>query len=406
MIIRCYSKIVVAGLLLLTAACSPPASPISTRTSIWGSIITVGQSEQLDAPAIWPEADRVRVAWIGADKTGVHQDIRTLNAAGLSERVVLPLPPVHPYGQQFAAASTENLHLLWLDDNQSGETRLYDAEITSGLVIDRGPSLVTEQSAHRFIVVPNGKGEVWVISSGGLLAEPGLFIRYVDAAGRPRLSDDYRLTSDADWPAFDQRSDGTIDVYWIAYSDGQVFRAALTDGVLDNPQPITSTVNLNSGDRLESFSAGLDHTHAYLFWNITRADGQTETWMASGLLDSTDWAAPVRLQIDTTLTGSFETGFNSGSAQAAQPGTTSFAWAKPLNTQVDTLAVAGVVGKQLVLLYYKNGTLVGYQDIARISGLFSAPNLLTDRDRHLYLAWTEPTARGYADLNLTMTRRF
>src|SRR6185436_15660103 len=103
--------------------------------------------------------------------------------------------------------------------------------------------------------IPREDGALWVISSGGLIAEPGLFIRDVDAAGRPRLSEgNYRLTSDADWPAFARRSDGTIDLFWITHSEGEVFHASFIDGTLENPQPITSTVPLNSGDRLESFN--------------------------------------------------------------------------------------------------------------------------------------------------------
>jgi hypothetical protein len=393
--------------LFLWACTSSPTNP-APLMSLWGAIITVGQAEQTDAPAIWPEADRVRLLWIGADQSGVHQDIRAVTADGLSDQVVLPLPHIHPYAQQVTPAQNDNLHLLWLDDNQSGETRLYDAEITASLEVEHGQTLVSEQSAVRYIIIPREDSGMWVISSGGLLAEPGLFIRDVDAVGRPRLAEStYRLTSDADWPAFDRRSDGMIDLYWIAHSDGRVFRGTLVDGTLQNPQPISTTVSLNTGDRLETFSAGVDHSHAYLFWNITRAGGQAETWFTTASLDSQDWSAPYRLQVDTTLNAPFETGFNSGSALAAQAGSTPFIWAKPLDGQFDTLPVAGTLGKtRLALLYFRDGQVAGYQDIAATVGLIGVPNLVSDRDRHLYLAWAEPTPAGYAALNLTMTRHF
>jgi hypothetical protein len=57
------------------------------------------------------------------------------------------------------------------------------------------------------------------------------------------------------------------------------------------------------------------------------------------------------------------------------------------------------------MLYFQGGEVIGYQSIAPTTGLIGQPSLLTDRDRHLYLAWSEPTPNGYADLKLAMTRR-
>ncbi len=398
------------GLILLlgAAACTPTAAVTpAPLTSLWGPIITFGQAAQTDAPALWPNGVGLWLVWIGADAGGVHQDTRTLTAKGLSQTVVQPLPPIHPYAQQVMPAGDDNLHLLWLDDNGSGETRLYDAEISSALELDRGPTLVSEQSAHRFTVVPGEDGDLWVISSGGLVAEPDLYIRDVDAVGRPRLADNDRLVEDADWPTAVRRNDGTVDLFWIAPSDGQVFHAGLKDGETQNPQSITSTVPLDTGDRLDSFSAALDSTHAYLFWNITRANGQSESWMTSAPLDTATWKAPARLSVDTTLTTPYQTGFNSGSVQMAQAGSTPFAWAKPLDTQSDVLPVAGTLDKtHLALLYLKDGQITGVQIIAATAGLLGTPNLKTDQNRDLYLAWAEPAALDHADLNLTMTRSF
>lgn len=395
---KTYSLVIF--LVLCLAACTPSA--MQTPRSTWGAIITLGQAEQGDAPDFWPNAAGLTATWIDADERGVHHDGRALTPAGLSEQVTMPLPPVHPFGQQLYPASGDNLHLLWLDDNGAGETRLYGAVITSALEVVRGPTLLSEQATRRFTAIPNGDGTLWVISAGGLLSEPGLFARYVDEEGRPRLEETYQIVMDADWPMVIQ---GEIPrLFWLRPSDGQVWASPLQDGQPTAPTPMVETVILNPGDHLTGFSGGQDMTHTYLFWNIARADGQHETWFSAGRAGES-WSRPARLGIDTTLTTDFATGFNTGTAQAAQAGEAVLSWAAPLNGQFEALPLAGVVDKnQLAMVYLRGGAVVGWQPLTSIRFLIGAPLLHTDRDRHLYLSWAEPTPAGTADLRVTSTR--
>src|SRR5688572_5634911 len=80
-------------LIMLLAACTSTTLTPTPVVSAWGEIVTLGQAEQMDAPSIWLFQDQVMVTWIGADETGIHQDMRAILKTGLSERIVLPLPP-------------------------------------------------------------------------------------------------------------------------------------------------------------------------------------------------------------------------------------------------------------------------------------------------------------------------
>ena len=87
-------------------------------------------------------------------------------------------------------------------------------------------------------------------------------------------------------------------------------------------------------------------------------------------------------------------------------------WVRPLAGQFDTLPVAAYMDTaspttpdQVIVAYFRGGQVVGYQPIVPLqTTLLAPPALYADRDRHLYLAWSEPTANGYAELKLTTTR--
>jgi hypothetical protein len=384
-----------ASCTLVTAAI--PSAP----ASYWGEIIVFGQAEQLNAPALEIRSDRIVTAWVGADNSGVHHDMRVVDAS-MPPITILPLPPARPYAQQLAPAQAGMTHLLWLDADEDGATRLFSALITPDQTVERGPTTVSDRGTRRYTVVPNGDGSLWALWVGEPIAEPVLYAQYVDSLGRPRQP--ARLVSDTDWPALSWTSSG-IDLYWIQSSTGQLQRARLVNGTLDTIQPISVGISLGGGDRLTGLGAGSDHTHSYLFWNITRADGQFETWWTTGPLNTSSWNQPQRLGIDWTTKSFVETGFNGGRAFPARGGERWLSWATPVTGQLDTLPVAAVQGNYLSMIYFQGGEVIGYQSITPISGLIGQPSLVTDRDRHLYLAWSEPTPSGYADLKLTTTRR-
>jgi len=390
-------------LLILLAACQPATpTPAPLPQSAWGSVITVAQAEQSDAPALSVDNDGITTAWVGSDEQGVFQSLRTLNNEGMSDPVRLPMP-VRPYAQQFAPASNNRLHLFWLDSNVNGETRLFTALLKPNLDRDRELTILTQQVTRRYTLLPTADGGVWAIASGGLSSEPNLYAHFVDDDGRWRLSDNYLVAENADWPTALQRTDGLFNLYWLRSTDGAVMQSGFIDGKAVDPRPLTDGVLLNPGDRLDSFTAAQDSTITYLFWNVSRADGRHETWLAAGTPDQPSWPSPTRLRINVSATNSFESGFNTGAAYAASEGRDNISWVKPASGVFPTLPVAAQVDGQIAVLFLKAGHIVGYRpmDIGTKITLIGTPNLIVDRDLYLYLAWSQPDPAGYANLQLT-----
>jgi hypothetical protein len=388
------------ALLALAAGCA--AAPPSTTA--WPAL-TVGQAEQSAAPAMWAGVDGLMLAWVGADETGVHQDARAITPGGVTAVVVLPLPPARPYGQQLAPAAGSDRHLLWLDADEEGQNRLYGAVITADLALKRGPTPVSAEAARRYAVLSNDNGSLWVVSSGGLPAEPRLRAHYIDPAGRPRQGNPASLAADADWPSFVRRDGGAADLFWWQPSDGTIKRASFDaeSGTLSSPVPVT-TLHLAPGDRLETLSAAHDRTRGYLFANLTRADGERETWFSSGQAGAAAWEDMRRLGIEVQAGRTFEAGFNAGDALAAGPGELWLSLAAPAQGDFERLPAAALAGDDLSIVYFEDGQPAGFQVIVPDAGLIGPPAFQTDGERFLYLAWAQPARSGNAALRVASLR--
>ncbi|MEZ4668392.1 MAG: hypothetical protein R3E39_10795 [Anaerolineae bacterium] len=396
---------------LLLSACQPtaPETPV-LLDSAWGTVITVAQAEQADAPAIWPTSAGIVAAWVDTEANEPpFQALRSLTPDRIGEPVKLPLP-VRPSAQQLITAGGDNLHLFWLDANVDNETRLFTALIKPDLSRERESTILTEQSTRRYALLPAGDGGVWAIAAGGLVSEPSLYAHFIDFAGRPRFEDVYEIVYDADWPTGLRANDGSLTLFWLRKTDGQVMRSAFANGQLLDPHPINFGVLLNPGDRLESFCAAQDNTRQYLFWNITRMNGSRETWMASGGSKEIFWAdaRPLGISVDPTdidlatpQASTFKPGFNAGVSLPAAAGHFALSWAQPITEQFNTLPVAALAADSaLTIVYFRGGEIVGVQPLNINAQLIGIPKLQVDRDLFLYLAWSQPTVEGYANLQL------
>ena len=394
-------------LALTSASCSTTAeaTPVPTAFSTWGGIFTIGQAEQTHAPAIIAgNANRLAATWVDADDNGVFQVIHSWTGQIRPDADDLSLPATFPHAQTLAPAADDRVHLLWLDidpDDPISGKRLWAITFTPDLQGERGTIPLSNRRTDHYSAATIGP-VMWVVWSGGLQSEPSLYIQRVDGLGRPQPPEP--IIAKGDWPVLAYVGD-MLYLYWLGVPHGHVYRGVLREGVLEDTAIITTNVPLERGDRLVTFDAGVDRDHLYLFWNIVRADGEAETWYTSGWPDANHLPSPVRMGVAMS-DKPFETGYNGDSGRQAAPGNAWLSWAAPIKGPSDPLAVAAQVADSLSIVYLSRGEIVGYQKVVTLEqpGLIGLPSLSTDRNRHMYLAWSQPTSDGYADLNLTMTR--
>ncbi len=392
---------------LMFAACGvPPEPPRPTR---WGQVYTLAYSEQADAPALWASSPLLNMTWI-AITDFIHQDMQQWREDDFTRTVALRLPSGHPFSQTLLPGGLANTHLLWLDsaENDTSQLRLYGALVPLDMDVARGRVRLSDRLTLRYTAVTDGGSGLWVVWSGGRVDESALFSQRIDAQGRPLPP--VQIVSAADWPALIRANDGRIWLFWIEAGGSRVFRALYTEGTVTDTQAITSMPALNPGDRLDTFRAALDNTHVYLFWNITRLDGSHETWWTSAPIAAARWSQAGRLGLLAIPSQPMETGYNTGIGERAVPGESWASWTIPLHEQAQMLPAAAQVGLEVGVIFFQAGELAGYQGVVSLAesptgGLLGSPSIATDRDRHLYVGWAEPTEAGYAELNMTSTRR-
>jgi hypothetical protein len=386
-------------LFLLLWGCTAALLPTATA---WGESLLIAQARQAAAPALVFDSGGLIAVWIGADERGVHHDVRRVGLDGaLGDVLTLPLPPRYPRALQLATGIGGRTHQLWLDADDDGDTQLYGAVLETDFTVFRGPTLVSDAGTYRYHALADGAGGVLAAWSGGLAAEPTLTVTQIDYEGRPVQP--LAQLDGADYPVLFRAPDG-IYLLWIDVRQQVIclspFRADLALGC----QARVPSVRLERGDWLQGLSAGADRSHIYVLWNIERGQSGDETWFASLPIGGSDWAQPQRLRFMTQTDATVQTGYNSGQVSAARLGGEAvFAFAAPLPTVGDTLPVAGQSGGELGILYFADGSVVGYQAVAQ-ARLLAPPLLLSDVDRHLHMAWSDAVSPDHADLRLVSTR--
>ena len=401
-------------IMLLSTSCnlnSPETdyeSNTPQSTSHWGEIVTLAQAEQSDASAILPVNNDLVTAWVELrDDEEVVQVMRNYDFEQSTESFTQSIVSIYSHTQRIFPASSNFLHLLWLDaqhDDISAGQRLWSVPISSELVVERGQILLSDVQVYRYTALSSVDNGVTIIFSGGIVAEPALYIQQIDRAGRPNLLPE-RIQFNGDYPALIQTNDGLIHLFWMRATDDAIFYANLHDGVLENIQNIGDFSELNRGDRIHNFSIGVDGSHFYLFWNVTRVDSSHETWYSSVSIGQNSISTPQQLGVTIIPDVPFETGFNGGAGIIASLGDNWTNWAVPLDQQFNTLPLVAQINDTLSIIYFQNGDVVGYQEVVTLAhNLIGLPQFKTDINRHLYLSWSEPTEGQYANLNLTTTR--
>ena len=398
-------------LLLALTGCTSAAGDNNSRVSqsAWGPVITLAQAAQSDSPALWLDGATVHAAWTGHnDHPHALMWSDSLAAASdqppTAERLTLPV--TFPHAWTALPAASQHTHLLWLDADPadaSGTRRLWLAVVTPDLLVERGPVALSDGAVGHYAASAGGDQSVWVVWSSGPLAEPDLYARSIDRAGRPRLPQ--RVVQGGDWPAL-VRVDDTPYLLYQRLPDRRLTLARLSEAGISDTRAVTNWPRLETGDRLAAFSAGADRTHVYALWVIARAAGAVETWWSSAPLNADSWPEPALLTVSAQPDTTFETGFNGGAAQIASAGGDAVRWSAVLPGVYDRLLIAAEVGDTLGVLYLEGGTVGAFQPVIDLPapGLIGVPAIRADRDRHLTLAWSQPDSTAHASLNLTTTR--
>lgn len=397
---------------IISAAPITSLQPVSSALSAgWGEVYAPASADQGEAPslAVLQDFDGTKISLAWSEITRLKTRIFDLDSRLWSYNRQLELPISRPYAMQLFPGGLGMQHLLWLDawvtPEGDLENRLLSALVPLNAPIQRGSLAASSLPTVRYSAVPDGNNGVWAVWSGGLPERPDLHITYIDSEGRPRPSRSLML--DADWPillttsAYDP-SAGTVafDLFWMQTTTRTMYHGYMADEKIYGATPLLRLPGLKPGDAVMSFTAGIDQTHLYLFWNIVTITGEAQTWMASapfveggsGVRGLGNWAVSAALGVDVSDIAGVQTGFNSGLVYEAQTGQQKVAWAAPLvgSEGGETLPVAAQVGDKLAVVYFQHGEVIGYQDIAAlgVGGLIAPPIMTADIQRYLYLAWS------------------
>lgn len=333
----------------LGAACSPSPPP---PRGAWQPVV-LGQAYTLEAPTAYLAADNTPVAlWLAPQAGG---GLFWLWQGGVAQ--TLPVPSRVARAPAIYPAPADRFHLLWLDRHDDGQTRLYSLLANRAPSIERGPPSLSDRRTEDYAAVPTTDGGLWVLWTGGPIAEPHLFRQRLDALGRPAFAEQvaYDAVHVAAIPA-----DSGARVYWSS-ADGTVWRAELQGESFAPDQDILRGPALGGGDRLAEFYAATDGDTDYLFWNIERGSGQREVWWAHS---ADAWGAPAPLPSDTP----------------------SF-WAAPANTRADLVTLALVDAEGVGVLYLRDGERIGASRVGGGDAVRAAIALYGDAALATWSSW-------------------
>jgi hypothetical protein len=396
-------KILFCLILCLLAAACEPREAITPESSLWGVITTAGRAPQSDAPALAVDDSTGyrMVAWAGVAEGEARLFARH---ATTGEIKILALKAYQPYQLRLYPAGDANFHLLWLDrTDDSILPALHTALINAEAAATLEKQTLSDGAAYQYAAAADSQGGLRVVWSSGSPAEPDLYTRLIDGQGRPGFP--AKLVSSASYPSVIQTAEG-VSVFWL--SGRQVKHGKLVNDALIDTETLTTSMALNPGDSLVSFSAALDMTHGYLFWQVVRTGGQPEVWLATGEISRKNWTAPGLFSLPPSAPGDVDTGFNSGPVNIALPIPGSapelVQWAMPLAGQFASVPVVVSAGDSIAVAYLRWGSVAGYQTLYQPGVILASPLITSDRNNHLYIAWSQTAAGGVSNLRVTGTK--
>ncbi len=369
--------------------------------TVWGVPSALTWAATFDPPALLTDGT---ATLLGAFE--LHDDIPTLTLYRDGVRMRSNVSARRPHDLTLLPAPPLGTLALWLDDDGTGIQTLFSARLNDAGFSERGAAVVTSGAVIRYASAAMPDGSSWAVWSAPNAGEPTLMASRIDSAGRARSPQPLRV--DADYPALAVTNAGNTLLFWLDGDRLDLFRAELTDAGLTMTTALASAPwPRRPADQLIRFDAGIDRTHAYVFWQIRGSSGWPEVWHASGALAAQGMSAAERLTI-SVADSTAQTGFNHGiayNAKSAGAGTP-VDWAQPARGQNETLPLAAFLDGGVGVLYFKDGSVIAQQTIGRLPrGLIAPPRIAADDERDLTIAWWLPDTPQEAVLYVVDSRR-
>jgi hypothetical protein len=390
---------IILFLAVLMTGCTPQeVIPVRTLPTTWGDATHIADAPLTESPIIALTPQRIWWAWTDEKQAEVR------HLAQLSTQTsptILALSAWQPTHYRLLPALNNRTHWLWLDNQNAESTRptLKLALVNPDLVAELGAKPLSVDVAHRFSAVSMKDAAMRVVWSEGDAGSVGLYTIAVD--GRGRVPRRVLLRAEGDYPTLVSARDGTVWLYWL--HDKRVWRGRLLGDTLEDVTSLMSMPTLNNDQWLQTFTASMDDNRTYLFWQVVDTRQRAQVWLTSGGAEPSTWTSVQRLGVGMNSTGNVETGFNSGNVPQARNGATWIEWATPLVGQFSTVPLVSTIGQDLLVIYLRNGEIIGAQPLASITMLYAPPNIISDPDRHLYVTWTQTKDAQTAELWYTST---
>jgi hypothetical protein len=388
-------------LAVLMASCTPEAViPVRSLSTAWGDATHIADAPLTESATIALTPQRVWWGWTDEKQAEVRHlaQLSTQNSP-----TILAISAWQPTQYRLLPALNNRTHWLWLDNQNATSTRptLKLALVNPDLVAELGAKPLSVDMAHRFSAVSLSDSAMRVVWSEGEVGSVGLYTVAVDGRGRvPRRT---LLRAEGDYPTLVTARDGTMWLYWL--HDKRVWRGRVAGDTLEEIVGLMSMPTLRNDQWLQAFTASMDDNRTYLFWQMVDTRQNAELWLTSGANDPSTWTSVQRLGVSmNNSSGNVETGFNSGTVNQARNGENWVEWATPLVGQFSTLPLISTVGQDLMVIYLRNGEIIGAQSLASITALYAPPNIISDPDRHLYVTWTQAKDTQTAELWYTSTQ--
>lgn len=341
----------------------------------WGDIQALGVAEQREAPVLIVGDNWTIGVWIGADETDTYHTLRRWDENGLGDKQRLSILTNFPQHHQVLPARRGQYHLLWLDSEPNeplAGLRLWNVIINQTPASTRGAYILNDYPIYDFDAVSDDGGGAWLFFNSSPLAEPNLYVQYLDQQGRSRIPQ--YLAGSVNHPRALRLDDGTIRLFWHNPLTEQLMGAIFVDDQLMDVQAYLPYPTLGKMDILDDLQVAFDENWAYVFWNITRlAEELSETFYSFAPRDDLSrWTTPQPLRIGDQIG----------------------AWASPFSGE--TLSLALMIDNEIGIISMQAGAVIAVENVIALGEIRLVGKLQTaiTPDGRLAISWSHLSPTG------------